>query len=170
MNSCCMAKKNGIRREKETIQSLLNNDSDVKSHHVRRFHEGLINKSILHTSNLIFRFPLRRFTATTFRCLFEHGCVPSQLTSSLTNFASNANGSVFIFSAVAEVSSASICASSARFKAMSSQTQSGIVSSGETCGARARYDICVTDHARSRKTAGYCRPRSFWSIKDRFTT
>ena len=31
MNSCGMAKKNGIRREKETILSLLNNETYVKS-------------------------------------------------------------------------------------------------------------------------------------------
>ena len=134
---------------------------------MKRFHEGLRNKSTLHTSNLIFRFPLRRYIATTFRCLFEYGCGSSQLNSSLTNFVSNANASVFIFSAVAEVSSAPICASRARFKAMTSQTHGGIVSTGETCAARARYDIRAIDHARSRKTARYCPPRSFWSIKDR---
>ena len=135
---------------------------------MRRFHEGLINKSTLHTSILIFRFPLRRFIATTLRCLFEYGCGSSQLNSSLTNFASNAKASVFIFSAVAELSSAPICASRARFKAMTSwQTHGGIVFSGETCGARTRYHICVIDQARSRMTARYCPPRSFWSIKDR---
>ena len=41
MNSCGMAKKNGIRREKETIQSLLT--TTPTSNHARRFHEGLIN-------------------------------------------------------------------------------------------------------------------------------
>ena len=135
---------------------------------MRRFHEGLLNKSTLYTSNLIFRFPLRRFIATTLRCLFEYGCGSSQLNSSLTNYASNAIASVFIFSAVAEVSSAPICASRARFKAMTSQTHGGIVSSGETCEAHARYDICAIDQARSRKTARYYPPPSFWSIKDRF--
>ena len=55
---------------------------------------------------------------------------------------------------------------SARFKEMTSQMQDGIVSSRETCGVLARYDICVIDQARSRKMAGYCRPRSLWSIKD----
>ena len=56
----------------------------------------------------------------------------------------------------------------ARFKAMTSwQTHGGIVFSGETCGARTRYDICVIDQARSRMTPGYCPPCSFWSIKDR---
>ena len=43
MNSCGIARKNGIRREKETIQSLLNNDSDVKSREKvsRRFNKQI---------------------------------------------------------------------------------------------------------------------------------
>ena len=35
---------------------------------------SVINKSTLRTSNLTFRFPLRRFMATTFRHLFEYRC------------------------------------------------------------------------------------------------